>query len=120
MRITEWLSTTMAPLVAVALLSLAPAALADEPGEEAMAESAAEELAQGQAATRRAVRGQIEEITVTARKREENLQQTPISITAFGVQTLEDNTVTRMDDISDLTPIHVAISPAAWMNRFQL
>ena len=104
MRITEWLSTTMAPLVAVALLSLAPAALADEPGEEAMAESAAEELAQGQAATRRAVRGQIEEITVTARKREENLQQTPISITAFGVQTLEDNTVTRMDDISDLTP----------------
>ena len=65
----------MAPLVAVALLSLAPAALADEPGEEAMAESAAEELAQGQAVTRRAVRGQIEEITVTARKREENLHR---------------------------------------------
>ncbi len=72
----------MAPLVAVALLSLAPAALADEPGEEAMAESAAEELAQGQAATRRAVRGQIEEITVTARKREENCRAARLHVSA--------------------------------------
>ncbi len=47
MRITDWLRLGLAPLVAVALLSFAPAALADEPGEEALAnaaEAAAEEL----------------------------------------------------------------------------
>ncbi len=41
MRITEWLKIGLAPPVAVALLSFAPAALADEPGEEALANAAA-------------------------------------------------------------------------------
>ena len=101
MRITNWLRIALAPLVAVALLSFASAALADEPGEEAMAEPTQEALEQEEG-----VRGPpgIEEITVTARKRTENLQQTPISITAFNPNDLQDIQARRIDDIGRAVP----------------
>lgn len=46
----------------------------------------------------------IEEIIVTARKREEGLQSTPISISAFSGASLEYRGVTKIDGIANFTP----------------
>ena len=46
----------------------------------------------------------LEEITVTARKREESLQATPISITAFSGESLEKRAMTRIDQIESRSP----------------
>ena len=46
----------------------------------------------------------IEEIIVTARKREENLQDVPISISAFSASRIEDLGLKSLDDISLFTP----------------
>ena len=47
---------------------------------------------------------QIEEIVVQARKRAEFLEDTPISVTALGENTLREAGVTRLDDIQELVP----------------
>ena len=44
------------------------------------------------------------EITVTARRREENLQSVPIAITALSPQVLRDNNVVQMQDVQSLVP----------------
>ncbi len=49
-------------------------------------------------------RGGLEEIVVTARKREELLVDTPVSVTALSETALRDAGVTRLDDIKDLVP----------------
>jgi iron complex outermembrane receptor protein len=49
-------------------------------------------------------RGQIEEIVIQARKREEFLEDTPVSITALGENLLRDANVTRIDEIQNLVP----------------
>jgi iron complex outermembrane recepter protein len=41
----------------------------------------------------------IEEIVVTGRRREERLQRTPVSITAFDTETLEARGLTQIDDL---------------------
>lgn len=46
----------------------------------------------------------LEEITVTARKREENLQDTPISITAFSANDLIQRTISNLGEIAPFTP----------------
>jgi outer membrane receptor protein involved in Fe transport len=46
----------------------------------------------------------IEEITVTARKREENLQSTPVSVSAFSAEDLKDNDVRRLNEITRTVP----------------
>lgn len=46
----------------------------------------------------------LEEIIVTARKREENLQTVPISINAFDEATLREFNVVALEDIAELTP----------------
>jgi iron complex outermembrane recepter protein len=46
----------------------------------------------------------IEEITVTARKREENLQDIPLSITAFTADALKQRNVTTVYELSANTP----------------
>ena len=46
----------------------------------------------------------LEEITVTARKREEKLQETPISISAFSAKGLEQRAITRIDEIANAVP----------------
>ncbi len=48
--------------------------------------------------------GGIEEIVVTARKREELLVDTPVSVTALTETALRDAGVARLDDIQDLVP----------------
>ncbi len=46
----------------------------------------------------------LEEIVVTARKREESLQRTPISITAFTGASLEEQNITNVSQIAEATP----------------
>lgn len=46
----------------------------------------------------------IEEIVVTARKREENLQEIPIAVTAFGSELIEDLNMTSPKDVANFTP----------------
>ena len=46
----------------------------------------------------------LEEITVTARKREEGLQDTPIAVSVFSGESLEARGIQRVDDIAELTP----------------
>ncbi|PCI52489.1 MAG: hypothetical protein COB36_14940 [Alphaproteobacteria bacterium] len=47
---------------------------------------------------------QLEEITVTARKREESLQDAPVSVTAFSVSGLEKRGITNIGNIAAYTP----------------
>ena len=46
----------------------------------------------------------IEEIVVTARKREEGLQETPVVISALSSKTITEFSIESMDDIADFTP----------------
>ncbi|MCX2982604.1 TonB-dependent receptor [Halieaceae bacterium IMCC14734] len=46
----------------------------------------------------------LEEVLVTARKREEDLQSTPISITAITAATIEDAALTDLRSIQEMTP----------------
>lgn len=46
----------------------------------------------------------IEEIIVTSRKREENLQRVPISISAFTARTIQDAGMNSIKDVADFTP----------------
>ena len=46
----------------------------------------------------------MEEITVTARKREEGLQDTPIAVSVFSGESLEARGVQKIDEIAGLTP----------------
>ncbi len=47
---------------------------------------------------------QLEQVVVTARKREENLQQTPISVAAFTSAALQARQVTNIAEIGKFTP----------------
>lgn len=47
---------------------------------------------------------QIEEIIVTSRKREESLQDIPMSITAFDSAAIERNRIQNIDDLAKYTP----------------
>lgn len=47
---------------------------------------------------------ELEEVIVTARKREESLQDTPISITAFSGVALERQHIDRLDGVASSTP----------------
>jgi outer membrane receptor protein involved in Fe transport len=51
-----------------------------------------------------AERGQLEEILVTARKREERLQDVPISITAFSAKGIRDRNIQNAYDLANFTP----------------
>ena len=75
-------------------------------GEAAGAQAQAEAIEQSGAARglSRSQAGTIEEIVVQARKRAELLEDTPISVTALGENTLRQAGVTRLDDIQTLVP----------------
>ena len=46
----------------------------------------------------------MEEVTVTARKREESIQDTPIAISAFSGESLAARGIVRVNDIAAITP----------------
>jgi iron complex outermembrane recepter protein len=54
--------------------------------------------------------GELEEVVVTARRREENAQTVPISITAISTQTLQNNNVVNLIDLQHLVPSLSTIS----------
>jgi iron complex outermembrane recepter protein len=60
------------------------------------------QAAKGKAAPR--VETEIEEITVTAQKREESLQETPISVTALTSQALRESGVRTVVDLGQVVP----------------
>lgn len=48
--------------------------------------------------------GTLEEVVVTARYREENLQQTPLAVSAFTAETLEVRGIDEVENIGELIP----------------
>jgi iron complex outermembrane recepter protein len=48
--------------------------------------------------------GQLEEVVVTARRRAENLQEVPVSVTALSAPELRAQSVNRLDDVQRTTP----------------
>lgn len=46
----------------------------------------------------------LDELVVTARKREENLQDVPLAISAFGAETIKQRSISQLEDIAALTP----------------
>jgi outer membrane receptor protein involved in Fe transport len=76
--------------IATLLFSGAGAAILSQP--PAQAQSAPE------------TREGLEEITVTARRREESLQEAPLSITAFGSEQIERAGIAGFGDVAKLTP----------------
>ncbi len=57
--------------------------------------------------------GGVDQIVVTARKKEENLQNTPIAVTAFSQETLESRQVFNVNEIAQYVPNLQASSSAA-------
>ncbi|MFT5034099.1 MAG: iron complex outermembrane receptor protein, partial [Bacteroidia bacterium] len=51
-----------------------------------------------------AKRGVLEEVVVTARRRAENLQDTPIAVSAFGADTLDQMGISDIEDVEMLAP----------------
>ncbi|WP_373084494.1 TonB-dependent receptor plug domain-containing protein, partial [Zhongshania sp.] len=47
---------------------------------------------------------QLEEVIVTAQKREQNLQNVPMAVSAFGREMLEENNVSSIRDLTQLVP----------------
>jgi iron complex outermembrane recepter protein len=57
-----------------------------------------------------AQRAQIEEVVVTAQRRVENLQDVPITITAFGTEDLEMRGIENVQDLNMLFPTSVFVA----------
>ena len=70
---------------------------------DAQAEAAEQNDGEVPGVSRRAS-NRIEEIVVSARKREEALEDTPVSVTALGENTLRDAGIERLDQIQQLVP----------------
>ncbi len=48
--------------------------------------------------------GELQEVVVTAERREENIMTVPMTITAFGAQTLDEKGLRNIDDLSRVAP----------------
>jgi len=59
-------------------------------------------VAEGKKAAKRPV--EIGQMTVTAQKQEENIQEVPVSITVFGEQDIEDMNIESIRDMADFVP----------------
>lgn len=94
-----------AALVALAASLPAMAQEADPPAEVEPAAAAVPAPAAEEDAERLRRLGIV---TVTARRREESLQDAPVAITAFSGEGLDDYAVTRFQDLSTLVPTMVA------------
>ena len=69
----------------------------------ALASAAAPAAAQ-QAASADPQASQVEDIVVTARRREETIQETPVAITAFTQETIQEARIESLADLGRLTP----------------
>ena len=59
---------------------------------------------------------QIEEVVVTAQRRQQNLQDVPVAVTAITADQIEDAHITNVEDLSSLAP-NTWIQPAAGGNN---
>ena len=114
-HIREWLSVTTLAFT-MAMLPGASRADSDSAADSAGTVAQAPEGGTTQSApetteTRRQAPSQIEEITVTARKREESLQSTPVAVSAFSETDLKDQDVRRVDEITKSVP-NLLLDPA--------
>lgn len=90
-------------LLTTTLIAAVPAMAQDAPATEAPAADAADQPADAsEAADADAQIGA--EIVVTARRRDERLQDVPVSVTAFSAEALERSTVQTLSDIKTITP----------------
>ena len=62
-----------------------------------------------------AVSQTLEEVVVTAQKREQSLQDIPIAVEAYSGQQLTSRGVSNLDDLANVSPSY-AIPPAARVN----
>ncbi|HZR83695.1 MAG TPA: TonB-dependent receptor [Candidatus Binatia bacterium] len=87
-------------------MTVRPGVHTEPVGPDAAAAQAGEATSAGPAAAnlslRRALR--VEEMVVTARRREELLQETPISVTALGDDTLREAQVQTLEDLQGIVP----------------
>ena len=60
--------------------------------------------AQTEQADKKSVRGTLEEVVVTARRRAENLQETPIAVTALSGDALREQGITNTQDLTKSIP----------------
>ncbi len=95
--------------LAFGLCALARAEPADpvdseEPTSRQLQEGSRQSERAGAAADRRSPRNGIEEIRITARRRDEEIQRAPLTISAFSAEDLEDQGVTRLQDIARVVP----------------
>ena len=102
---TFWSNTCFAALAVALLVSMGGAALADEPAEgqavQELQEAAPTPAQEPESEIATQARQEIEEIVVTARKREESLQSVPVSITAFTADEMQQQSIQSMYDLSD-------------------
>ena len=61
--------------------------------------------------------GALEEVTVTARKREENIQDIPQSIQAFSQQEIDRAGIKSLHDVARFVPSMTVVSSAAGLNK---
>jgi len=87
-----------APITCLGLGLAARSLAADEPPKDSPAATPEDRLRS------RIPSEGIEEITVTARKREERLQSTPISMVAFGEEELEGRQINSVTDLGQAVP----------------
>jgi iron complex outermembrane receptor protein len=110
MRIFSWFSSAVRPSSRAIVLGaafLTVQAHAQEPeekaGEKARTDQPATKKDEGAAAADEAVRT-AEEIVVTARRSEERMQDTPIAVSPFSAEVLEDRQVRSTQDLEQVTP----------------
>jgi iron complex outermembrane recepter protein len=84
-------------LVALGVMLCTPVAHADEPAPRTAPKAKASKRS-------RSAGVGMDQLTVTARRRPEYIQETPVSITAFSELDLEQGGFTRIDDIGRFTP----------------
>jgi iron complex outermembrane receptor protein len=100
-------ATLVCASVASAALAQAGAPSAQETEPESSstgADTESEEDPEEPSEASQAPRRQLEVIKVVARKREEYLEDTPVSVTPLGEQLLEEAQVRQLDQIQDLVP----------------
>lgn len=82
----------------------APRALLSSVAVAALLATAAPALAQSEAAPQAVSSSQIEDIVVTARRRQESAQKTPLSVSALSGEQLQNLNIVRVEGIAQLAP----------------
>jgi iron complex outermembrane receptor protein len=100
----EFAGTRVALMVGASLLGLALSGPAVAQEAATAADATASDAASGDAAVATDQTGGLEEITVTARRRTESLQDTPIAISAVTAAGLESRGIDNVTQIGDFTP----------------